>query len=333
MEKIRFKAMVVEETQEKKYVRKITDQLIDDLPGGEVLVKVAYSSLNYKDALSASGNKGVTRKYPHTPGIDAAGVVAESVNSEFTPGDKVIVTSYDLGMNTSGGFGQYIRVPADWVVRLPENLTLKESMAYGTAGFTAGLSVFELENNHGDPEQEQILVTGASGGVGSLAVSILAKLGYPVVAVSGKEKEAQFLHDLGAVKILTREAASDPSGRPLMKERWAGVVDTVGGDILATAIKSTRMGGTVTCCGNVASHELHTTVFPFILRGVRLVGINSQNCPMGIRRQIWQNLAGPWQVDLGKLMTEITLEGLDEKIDLILNGKLKGRVIVKLSSE
>ena len=333
MQKTRFKAMVVAETENKKYERKITDRSIDDLPEGEVLVKVGYSSLNYKDALSASGNKGVTRKYPHTPGIDAAGVVAESVSPEFTPGDKVIVTSYDLGMNTSGGFGQYIRVPADWVVRLPENLTLKESMAYGTAGFTAGLSVFELENHHVSPEQGEILVTGASGGVGSIAVSILARLGYPVVAVSGKEKEKQFLHDLGAAEILTREAATDSSGRPLLKERWAGVIDTVGGDILATAIKSTRMGGTITCCGNVASHELNTTVFPFILRGARLIGINSQNCPMDIRQQIWQNLAGSWKINLGGLMAETTLEGLDEKIERILKGKLKGRVVVNLSPE
>ncbi len=333
MENIRFKAMVVEETEDKKYVRKITDRSIDDLPEGEVLVKVGYSSLNYKDALSASGNKGVTRKYPHTPGIDAAGVVAESVSPEFTPGDQVIVTSYDLGMNTSGGFGQYIRVPADWVVRLPENLTLKESMAYGTAGFTAGLSVFELENHHVTPDRGEILVTGASGGVGSIAVSILAKLGYSVVAVSGKEKESQFLHDLGAAEILTREAATDSSGRPLLKERWAGVADTVGGDILATAIKSTRMGGTITCCGNVASHELNTTVFPFILKGVRLIGINSQNCPMDIRQQIWQNLAGPWKINLSNIMAETSLDGLDERINQILKGKSRGRVVVKLNSK
>jgi len=323
-----FKAMVVEETEDKKYKRIITNRSIDDLPKGEVLVKVGYSSLNYKDALSASGNKGVTRKYPHTPGIDAAGVVAESVVPDFAPGEKVIVTSYDLGMNTSGGFGQYIRVPAAWVVRLPENLTLKESMAYGTAGFTAGLSIFELENHHVTPDQGEVLVTGASGGVGSIAVSILAKLGYTVVAVSGKEKEKQFLYDLGAAEILTREAATDPSGRPLLKERWAGVVDTVGGDILATAIKSIAMGGTATCCGNVASHELNTTVFPFILRGISLVGVNSQNCPMDIRRQIWQNIADPWKVNLDRLMTETILYGLDEKIELILKGKLKGRVVL-----
>ncbi|RUA01925.1 MAG: oxidoreductase, partial [Deltaproteobacteria bacterium] len=215
---IHFKAMVVEETGDKEYIRTIVDRTIDDLPTGEVLVKVGYSSLNYKDALSASGNKGVTRKYPHTPGIDAAGVVAESVDPNFAPGEKVIVTSYDLGMNTPGGFGQYIRVPADWVVRLPDNLTLKESMAYGTAGFTAGLSVSGLINHHVTPDQGEILVTGASGGVGSIAVSILAELGYSVVAASGKEQEKPFLRNLGATEILTREAVTDTSGRPLLKE-------------------------------------------------------------------------------------------------------------------
>ncbi len=327
-----FEAMVVTETEDKRFKRTITHRSIDDLPKGEVLVRVGHSSLNYKDALSATGNKGVTRKYPHTPGIDAAGIVEESVSPDFNVGDEVIVTSYDLGMNTSGGFGQYIRVPAEWVVNLPDNLTLKESMVYGTAGFTAGLSVFELENHCVVPEQGKVLVTGASGGVGSMAVSILARLGFEVVAVTGKEKETQFLHDIGAAKVISRDEATDSSGRPLLKERWAGVIDTVGGEILATAIKSIRTGGTVTCCGNVASHELNTTVFPFILRGARLIGINSQTCPMNIRQQIWEKLADPWKVDLGSLMVETSLDGLNENIELILKGKLKGRMVVNLNS-
>ncbi len=333
MNTIQYRAMVVEEIDRKKYNRRITYRSVDDLPAGEVLVRVAYSSLNYKDALSASGNRGVTSKYPHTPGIDAAGIVTKSINPEFTPGDKVIVTSYDLGMNTAGGFGQYIRVPADWVVRLPENLTLKESMIYGTAGLTAGLAATELINHQIKPGPDDILVTGASGGVGTIAIALLAKLGYSIAAVSGKKTAAPFLHDLGAAKIMAREAATDPSGRPLLKGRWAGVVDTVGGDILATAIKSTQMGGVVTCCGNVASHELSTTVFPFILRGVRLIGISTQNCPMAIRQRIWQNFAGPWKIKLDDLMTETTLDGLDAKIEQILKGKLKGRVVVNLNAE
>ena len=327
-----FKAMVVEETEDKTFTRQIRDKAVEELPKGEVLIKVSYSSLNYKDALSASGNKGVTRKYPHTPGIDAAGVVVESLSPDFSPGDDVIVTSYDLGMNTSGGYGQYIRVPAGWVVSLPDNLTLRESMAYGTAGFTAGISVFKLEENGVTPDQGEILVTGASGGVGSMAVSILAKCGYQVAAVSGKAAERQFLMDIGAKEILSREDATDNSGKALLKGRWAGVVDTVGGEILATAIKSTQLHGVITCCGNVASPKLNTTVFPFILRGVSLYGIDSQNCPMDTRDRIWQKLAGDWKLDtLVQLTTETTLEGLDENIDRILKGQLKGRVIVNLS--
>jgi putative YhdH/YhfP family quinone oxidoreductase len=327
-----FKAMVVEETDDKTFTRQIRDKAVADLPEGEILVKVNYSSLNYKDALSASGNKGVTRKYPHTPGIDAAGVVAESVSQAFKPGDNVVVTSYDLGMNTSGGFGQYIRVPAGWVLRLPQNLTLRESMIYGTAGFTAGICVYKLEENGVAPDQGEILVTGASGGVGSMAVSILAKCGYQVTAVSGKAAESQFLIDIGAREIISREDASDTSGRPLLKGRWAGVVDTVGGDILATAIKSTQLNGVITCCGNVASPTLDTTVFPFILRGVSLHGIDSQNCPMDIREQIWQKLAGEWKLyNLESLTSETALDGLDDHIERILKGQLKGRVIVNLN--
>jgi len=333
MEERKFKAMVVEETGQGKFERRITERTIDDLPEGDVLVKVAYSSLNYKDALSATGNKGVTRGYPHTPGIDAAGQVAESHNPDFKAGDAVIVTSYDLGMNTSGGFGQYIRVPAEWVVPLPENLTLPESMAYGTAGFTAGLSIFKMAANGVEPDQGAVLVTGASGGVGSLAVAILVQAGYQVAAVSGKAQGQNFLQGLGVQEIISREKAVDTSGRPFLKGRWAGVIDTVGGDVLATAIKSTNQHGTVTCCGNVAGPALNTTVFPFILRGVSLLGIDSQNCPMALRRQIWQKLAGEWKLDvLDRLTTEIPLDALDPYIERILKGEQKGRVVVNLSA-
>jgi len=333
MEDMNFKAMVVEETAEGQFARTITDRTVAMLPDGDVLVKVDYSSLNYKDALSASGNKGVTRHYPHTPGIDAAGLVAESKSSDFKPGDEVIVTSYDLGMNTSGGFGGYIRVPADWVVPMPENLNLHESMVYGTAGFTAGLSIYQMEANGVGPDQGPILVTGASGGVGSLAAAILVQAGYQVAAVSGKAEGKPFLQDLGVDEIITREEACDTSGRPFLKGRWAGVIDTVGGDILATAIKATLQHGVVTCCGNVAGPALNTTVFPFILRGVSLLGIDSQNCPMALRRQIWQKLAGEWKLkELDRLATTISLEALDHHIELILKGQQKGRVAVNLSA-
>jgi acrylyl-CoA reductase (NADPH) len=279
-----FQALVVRETADGEFTRQIEERALADLPDGEVLVCVHYSSLNYKDALSASGHKDVTRSYPHTPGIDAAGVVEESVAAEFRPGDPVIVTSYDLGMNTPGGWGQYIRVPAAWVVPLPQDLTLRESMIYGTAGFTAALSVHRLEAHGLAPDAGEVLVTGATGGVGSLAVAILARAGYQVVAASGKADAGPFLRDLGAAEVVDREAVRDDSGRPLLRGRWAGAVDTVGGEYLATALKSTQYGGAVACCGLVASADLPTTVYPFILRGVSLLGVDSQACPMDTRR-------------------------------------------------
>ena len=322
--------MVVEPTQEQTCTRIIQDKFIDDLPQGDVLIRVKYSSLNYKDALSATCNPGVTRNYPHTPGIDAAGIIEESGRARFRKGDQVIVTSYDLGMNTSGGFGQYVRVPAEWVVLLPRGLSLKESMVFGTAGFTAGMSVHEIVGNVA-PHAGNILVTGASGGVGSLAVAILSRLGYSVVAVSGKPESGKFLERLGAKKVIGRQEVLDDSGKPLLKSRWAGAVDTVGGDILAGVVKAVDVGGTITCCGNVAGSELALTVFPFILRGVRLVGINSQTCPMAHRLKVWENLAGEWKIDLGRdLYREIALDQLDENIDRILAGGQTGRVLVNL---
>lgn len=328
----KFRALVVRDAGDKKFTRSVEERNTNDLPEGNVLVKVAWSSLNYKDALSASGNRGVTRNFPHTPGIDAAGVVEKSENAAFSPGDEVIVTSYDLGMNTSGGFAEYIRVPADWVVPLPAGLSLRESMILGTAGFTAGMSVFALSQTV-KKEQGEILVTGATGGVGSLAIAILAKLGYSVAAVSGKADSHIFLKDLGAARVLTRQEAADASGKPLLKTLWSGVVDTVGGEILATAIKSTDMRGVVTCCGNVASPDLPLTVFPFILRGVALAGIDSQNCPKEYREQVWQRLATDWKPDnLNALCKEVGLNDLEREIALILDGGQLGRVIVNLNS-
>ena len=323
-----FLAMVVEEREDGQFVRAVRERRVSDLPAGEVLIRVGWSSLNYKDALSASGNKGVTRTYPHTPGIDAAGIVEESQSGEFKPGDRVLVTSYDLGMNTSGGFSQYIRVPAAWVVPLPDGLELRASMILGTAGLTAAMSIAALSERLA-PSRGDILVTGASGGVGSLAVAILAKLGYAVTAVSGKEEAREFLAGLGAKAVISRAEASDSSGRPLLKPRWAGVIDTVGGEILSTAVKSTGLQGIVTCCGNVASPDLHLTVFPFILRGVSLIGIDSQNFPMETRRALWQKLAGEWRpAQLDILGREVPLSGLDAEIALILQGGQQGRVIV-----
>jgi acrylyl-CoA reductase (NADPH) len=327
-----FRAMVVHEITKGQFVRWIEDRSLADLPQGDVLIRVHYTSLNYKDALSASGHRGVTRTYPHTPGIDAAGVVEESADDRFEPGDRVLVTGYDLGMNTAGGFGQYVRVPAEWVVEVPRELSLRESMIYGTAGVTAGLSVLKLQAHGVTPEQGEILVTGATGGVGSLAVGILASDGYPVVAATGKLEAAQFLLDLGAQEVVHRDEVRDASGRPLLSGRWAGAVDTVGGEYLATALKSTRIDGVVTCCGLVASPELPTTVYPFILRGVSLLGIDSENCPMATRLRLWRKLAGEWKLaNLNDLATECSLDGLEVEIERILQGKQRGRVVVDLT--
>jgi len=326
-----FRALVVSQTDEKTFTREITERSITDLPEGEVLIRVHFSSLNYKDGLSCIGNPGVTRNYPHTPGIDASGKVAESSDSRFKEGDSVIVTGYDLGMNTSGGFGEYIRVPADWVVPLPESLSLKDAMVYGTAGFTAALSVDALQKYGVNPEQGEIVVTGSTGGVGSVSVALLSLLGYTVVASTGKKEESEFLLRLGASEIISREEVNDESKKPLLRERWAGAVDTVGGTTLAALLKAAKRGGAVAATGLVASSELSTTVFPFILRGVSLLGIDSGFTPTKLRLEIWNKLAGIWKIpQLEQLTIDCTLEELDPEIDKILAGGQRGRVVVNL---
>ncbi|MEN1937076.1 YhdH/YhfP family quinone oxidoreductase [Paenibacillus sp. 102] len=326
-----FRAILINEKEENQFERTLVERDITDLPQGEVLIRVHYSSLNYKDALSATGNRGVTRNYPHTPGIDAAGEVISSQDPSFKKGDQVIVTGYDLGMNTSGGFGQYIRVPASWVISLPEGLSLKESMMYGTAGFTAALSVHKLMLSGVTPDMGNILVTGATGGVGSVAVNILAKLGYEVVAATGKVEEKEMLLHLGAKEIIHRDEMNDESGKPILKGIYAGVIDTVGGNTLATALKIVQYGGSVTTCGNVAGHEFKASVYPFILRGINLLGIDSVQCPMTVRKQIWSMLGDEWKnLNLLSYTTECTLEELNDKFERILQGELKGRTIVTL---
>jgi acrylyl-CoA reductase (NADPH) len=325
-----FKAMVVTEYNG-KFTRQITSKSTKSLGNGTTLINVKYSSLNYKDALSITGNKGVTRRYPHTPGIDAAGIVVESLDSAFKEGDQVIVSGYDLGMNTSGGFSQYIKVPSDWIIKLPENLTLKESMIYGTAGFTAAQSLYKLESAGLKSSCGKILVTGATGGVGSMAVAILAKAGYNPVASTGKLEKHDYLKQLGAVEVIGRDQVDDTTQRTLLQETWAGVIDTVGGNTLATAIKSAKYGASVTTCGMVQSPVLNTTVFPFILRGVNLLGIDSAICPKEIRTILWQKIATNWKIPtLDLICIECSLEEMDEKINLMLAGKITGRVVVNL---
>lgn len=327
----RFRALVVKEESAGKFIRTITERCVSDLPAGDVLIRVDYSSLNYKDALSATGNRGVTKNYPHTPGIDAAGIVLESDVEGINPGDSVIVTSYDLGMNTPGGFGRYIRVPSNWVVPLPRGLTLKESMILGTAGLTAGLSAAKVAAAV-SPDEGPVLVTGATGGVGSVAVAILAKLGYEVVAVSGKADAKAYLEGLGAREVIGRDQLCDQADRSLLKVRWAAVVDTVGGGMLAAGIKSTKPGGLVTCCGNAASAELSLTVYPFILRGITLAGIDSQNCPMSLRKKVWAKLADVWKLEkMDSLCRVSSLDDLSGHIEAMLQGRLKGRILVDLT--
>lgn len=327
----KYKAMVVKENEDSSFSRSIETMDISTLSYGDTLIQVLYSSLNYKDALSATGNKGVTKKYPHVPGIDAAGIIVRSTTSKLSTGDFVLVTGYDLGMNTHGGFSQYIRVPAEWIVKIPQKMTPKESMAFGTAGFTAALSVHKLITYGIKPDNGSILVTGATGGVGSMAVSILSKLGYPVTAVTGKPEAHEMLIHLGAKEIISREQLQEYSSKTLAKECWNGVIDTVGGTALESAIKSTKYGGCVTCCGNVASHMLSLTVYPFILRGVGLLGIDSVQCPMDLRCDIWHKLSDDWKPDtLLEYVNEISLVDLSSKIDLMLNGNLKGRTVINL---
>ena len=326
-----FQALVVRESDDKIFTRAIEERNIDDLPLGEVLVRVHYSSLNYKDGLSCNGNRGVTRHFPHTPGIDASGIVEASNSKKFRVGDSVVVSSCDLGMNTAGGFGQFIRVPVDWVMHLPKGMSLRESMIFGTAGFTAALSVKVLQHQGVYPKNGPIVVTGATGGVGSLSVAILANLGYSVSASTGKRDSEEFLKELGASEVIDRDSVNDKYGKPLLKETWAGGIDTVGGASLATILKACKEGGAVAATGMVASTDLPTTVFPFILRGVSLLGINSQATSMSVRQEIWSKLVYEWKPNkLEQLAIDCNLEQLDPEIDRILAGEQRGRVVVDM---
>ncbi len=326
-----FKALVVREKDDRVFVKEFERKEIMDLPDNDVLIRVRYSGLNYKDALSATGNKGVTKHYPHTPGIDASGVVEESRNELIKPGDEVLVTGYDLGMNTDGGLGEYIRVPGEWIVPKPQDLTLKECMIYGTAGFTASLGIHKMLQMGQDPGDGEVVVTGASGGVGSLAVTILNRIGFDVIASTGKTDAHVYLENIGASRIIDREAVDDQSGRPLLKCQWAGAFDTVGGNVLATLLKACARHGNIASCGNVLSYKLETTVFPFILNGVNLLGIDSATCPMPLRKELWQKLAGEWKTDKLDQIAKFVKPGeLNPYIDKILQGKIIGRIIVEM---
>lgn len=328
----RFRCYLVTQQGDKQLHGQVVERMLDDLPLGDVLVRVEYSGLNYKDALSASGHPGVTRRWPHVPGIDAAGSIVESQAPKLLPGRKVLVTGYDLGQNTWGGYAEYIRVPGDWVLPLPDGLSARDAMIYGTAGLTAALCLDALEKHNIAPDAGEVVVTGASGGVGSLAVAMLARLGYKVAAVSGKPQAHQFLRELGASSILGREEVYEAGPKPLLAERWAGAVDTVGGTTLATLVRSARYRSCVTACGLVGGDALSLSVYPFILRGVTLVGIDSVECPRALRERLWSKLAESWRPAQLEAIAreEIGLDELSDALERIKRGETIGRVLVKL---
>ena len=327
-----FKAFTVFENEDGSFKSEIISKSIDDLPPGDVLVRVDFSSLNYKDALSATGNKGVTKKYPHTPGIDAVGTVEDTSHSSFKIGDQVIVSGYDMGQNTAGGFGEYIRVPREWVALMPEGLTKKESIILGTAGMTAGLSLRELQKKNGI-EGKLAIVTGATGGVGCLAVKLLSQLGADVTAVTGKVDSEDFLISIGAVEVINREQLAENFHQPLASGKWDIGVDVVGGEMLAGLMTCLKLGGSVACCGLVGGSTIETTIFPYILRGNSLIGIDSGNIPISEKEEIWMLFANEWKIELNDLSRTITLNELDQEIESILKGGQVGRVIVSLGEK
>ena len=327
----KYRAFLIEKTED-GFTRQVVERDTAELPEGDVLIDVHYSSLNYKDGLSATGNPGVTRNFPHTPGIDAAGVVVESAAAQFKSGDQVICIGFDLGMNTPGGYGQRVRVPAEWVIACPDGLSLHRSMVLGTAGFTAALAVHKLEQVGMTTASGPVLVTGASGGVGSVAVMLLATLGYEVTAVTGKTEQHEFLRSLGASSLMSRDDARQGADRPLLAESWGGVVDTVGGEILFNGVKSLRYGASLAACGLVDSPQIPATVLPFLLRHVNLLGIDSVQLPLAQKAEIWKKLAGPWSLEgVERLEERLTLDTLSPAIDRILAGKMVGRGVVDLS--
>lgn len=310
--------------QEKRVSRELKNSEMSNLPQNELLVRVHFSSLNYKDALSANGNKGVTRSYPHTPGIDAAGIIEKSSSPLFNVGDEVIVTSYDLGMNTPGGFSQYISVPALWAVKLPKNLSLQESMVFGTAGFTAALAIRKVLIN--TPKLNNVMVTGASGGVGMLALRLLQKLGVKTTALSRKDNLHHYFEELGVTQVISD---LDINSKPLKKPLYSAVIDTVGGTVLSESLKYIESEGSVAVCGMALSPDLISTVYPFILRGVNLVGIDSAETPMPLRNEIWQKLAADWKaLPSLKHYRLIKPENLELQIEEMLNGKHVGRTVI-----
>ena len=319
--------------EENQVLSRWADLTLNDLDPGEVVIRAAYSSVNYKDALAATGAGKVIRRFPCVGGIDVAGMVESSQDTRFKIGDEVLVTGYDMGVAHDGGYAELVRVPADWVVPLPKDLSLQHAMALGTAGFTAALSIHRLEQNDVKPENGKVVVTGATGGVGSLAIVMLAQLGYHVVAITGKDSEHDYLKSLGAAEVMPRSAVDVNSTRPLEKSLWAAAMDSVGGSTLAWLTRTMQQNGAIASFGNAGGVELHTTVLPFILRGVRLLGIDSAATAMPLRQKIWQRLATdlyPQKLDL--LAQTVAFENLPQIFPKLLSGESRGRYVIKISN-
>ena len=323
-----YRALITSE-ENKTFTNSIEKKDISDLPENDTLIKVKYSSLNYKDALSASGNKGVTRNYPHTPGIDAAGVVETTSGNKFKSGDEVIVTGYDMGMNTFGGFGEYIKVPQEWIVKKPENLSLSESMAFGTAGLTAGLCLRKLLAHGLKPDDGDVFVSGVTGGVGIISLMLFKKLGFNVAAITGKLDQEEFLKNLGANQVIDRNTLDLDLISPLQKPIYSGGIDAVGGKILSNLICSTSQRAAIACCGMVGGLSLDTSIFPFILRGLTLFGIDSAESLIDVKHEIWNNFSSSWKLkNIDENIKDISLDELPNEIDKILKGNQIGRVRV-----
>ncbi len=327
-----MKAFVVEKDENEKIISGVKEFAKPVCEDNEILIKVNYSSLNYKDALSSIGHPGVTRVLPHITGVDVAGVVEESKSTIFEVGQRVVVTGYDLGMNTNGGHAEFVKVPSSWAIRTPDSISDKEIMAYGTAGLTAALSIQELLKNGINPEESKVLVTGSTGGVGSVSIAILNKLGFSVTAITTKINKKEYLISIGAKDIITIEDFMQNSNKPLLGTNYDAVIDTVGGDILAQALKQLKYDGVATCCGLTASYELNTNVYPFILRGVRLIGIDSVECKLEKKQSAWEKLAGYWAIScIENIIKEISLDKIKEAYTELLEGKASGRYVVKIA--
>jgi putative YhdH/YhfP family quinone oxidoreductase len=314
---------------------RFVDLKVDELDPGDVLVRTKYSTINYKDALSYNGTGRIMRKFPTVAGIDMSGTVEQSSDARWKKGDKVIVHAYDMGVAHDGGYSEFVRVPGDWVVRRPESMTAFDAMTLGTAGFTAALAIHLMQHNGLKPGSGPVAVTGATGGVGCVAVEILAKLGYQVVAITGKAKEeGDWLRSIGAKEVLARQSIDLTKIRPLGTATYAGAIDNLGGDILAWLLSMQKVGGTVAAVGLAADMKLHTTVAPFILRGVHLLGVDSANCPMALRQAIWNRLAVDWRPDrVHDQVRTIDFEELPTHFDAYLKGMVRGRTVVRVGRD